>query len=338
MVGPVIFDAIKRYLAYSGYEVTLVVNITDVDDKLIAEANAPRHADGATGRRDDGRLHAATSQALGVDAIDHFPRAPRTSTRSSSSPQTLIEKGFAYEADGDVYFDVAKDPDYGKLSHRGVEAMQGEGGGMAERKRSARRLRPVESGQAGRAVVGQPLGPGPARLAHRVLGHEPQAAGRDVRHPRRRARPGLPASRKRDRPERMLPRQADGQVLDAQRPDAGLGARWARSAGAAPGPPKAIWPPRRPARSASRRARPRSASCSSSSPAETIRFFLLSTHYRRPIDFSEERIREVETGMDTFYRFFKRFERVAGESFYDARTPRRRGQQGDFEPGDESAA
>ena len=48
---------------------------------------------------------------------------------------------------------------------------------------------------------------------------------------------------------------------------------------------------------------------------ETIRFFVLSTQYRRPIDFSEERIREVETGMDTFYRFFKRFERVTGDEF-----------------------
>ena len=73
------------------------------------------------------------------------------------------------------------------------------------------------------------------------------------------------------------------------------------------------------------RLRPRSASCSSSSRGETIRFFLLSTHYRRPIDFSEERIREVETGMDTFYRFFKRFERVTGESFYDLRCAAQRG-------------
>jgi cysteinyl-tRNA synthetase len=54
---------------------------------------------------------------------------------------------------------------------------------------------------------------------------------------------------------------------------------------------------------------------------ETIRFFVLSTQYRRPIDYSEERIREVETGMDTFYRFFKRFERVTGESFYSILAP-----------------
>lgn len=49
---------------------------------------------------------------------------------------------------------------------------------------------------------------------------------------------------------------------------------------------------------------------------QTIRFFVLSTHYRRPIDFSAERIRQVETGLETFTRFFKRFQRVTGESFY----------------------
>jgi cysteinyl-tRNA synthetase len=59
---------------------------------------------------------------------------------------------------------------------------------------------------------------------------------------------------------------------------------------------------------------------------ETIRFFLLSTHYRRPIDFSETRIEEVGTGLEQFYRFFKRFERVAGQSFYELRAATSRGQ------------
>ena len=61
---------------------------------------------------------------------------------------------------------------------------------------------------------------------------------------------------------------------------------------------------------------------------ETIRFFVLSTQYRRPIDYSEERLHEVETGMDTFYRFFKRFERITGESFYSLAAPATR-KQGD---------
>ena len=50
---------------------------------------------------------------------------------------------------------------------------------------------------------------------------------------------------------------------------------------------------------------------------ETIRFFVLSTHYRRPIDYSDERISEVEKGLATFYRFFQRYERVAGEKIAD---------------------
>ena len=73
MVGPVIFDTIKRYLVYNGYDVTLVVNITDVDDKLIAESNAPKDLDGRPGRRNDRRLH-AEHRRPGRGRIDHFPR------------------------------------------------------------------------------------------------------------------------------------------------------------------------------------------------------------------------------------------------------------------------
>src|SRR5205085_8719940 len=60
--------------------------------------------------------------------------------------------------------------------------------------------------------------------------------------------------------------------------------------------------------------------------AETIRFFLLATHYRRPIDFSEERIQEVHTGLEQFYRFFKRYERVTGQSFYSLTPPATRAE------------
>jgi cysteinyl-tRNA synthetase len=67
---------------------------------------------------------------------------------------------------------------------------------------------------------------------------------------------------------------------------------------------------------------------------ETIRFFLLSTHYRRPIDFSEERIREVDKGLETFHRFFKRYQRVTGQSFFDIQPASRR-SQGDFKAEEE---
>src|SRR5204863_2377147 len=58
---------------------------------------------------------------------------------------------------------------------------------------------------------------------------------------------------------------------------------------------------------------------------ETLRFFLLATHYRRPIDYSEERLEEVQRGLEGFYRFFERFQRITTQSFYSLQAPVRRG-------------
>jgi cysteinyl-tRNA synthetase len=68
---------------------------------------------------------------------------------------------------------------------------------------------------------------------------------------------------------------------------------------------------------------------------ETIRFFLLATHYRRPVEYSHDRLRETAAALENFYRFFKRYQRVTGEDFYTIVPPLRRAQ-GDFEPGDDS--
>src|SRR5690348_18171412 len=105
MVGPVIFDTIKRYLVYLGYEVTWVVNITDVDDKLIVQAQkdgttVPELAERVT------RDYLACLAALGVDGIDHLPRATEHIAEIIAINRELINKGLAYESGGDVYFDV----------------------------------------------------------------------------------------------------------------------------------------------------------------------------------------------------------------------------------------
>ncbi len=123
MVGPVIFDTIKRYLVYLGYEVTWVVNITDVDDKLIVQAQK----DGTTVKDLAERVTAdylGCLHALGVDGIDHMPRATEHIAEIIAITQGLIDKGFAYASAGDVYFDVTKAPEYGKLSHRDPEELQ----------------------------------------------------------------------------------------------------------------------------------------------------------------------------------------------------------------------
>src|SRR5881394_2582875 len=95
MVGPVIFDAIKRYLGYKGYEVTWVVNITDVDDKIIDRANELNTEWKAV-------AETATTQyldclkLLGVETIDRFPKASDHMGEIIEMSQKLIDKGFAY--------------------------------------------------------------------------------------------------------------------------------------------------------------------------------------------------------------------------------------------------
>ncbi|MGE3776479.1 MAG: cysteine--tRNA ligase, partial [Pirellulaceae bacterium] len=135
LVGPVIFDAIKRYLTYCGYEVTWVVNITDVDDKLIQQ----QHERGISMAEIAAEMttdYIHNLQALGVDQIDLMPRATEHMDGIIQFTRALIDKGFAYEADGDVFFDVAKNPGYGKLSNRSADDQQGEGGSAASKKRS----------------------------------------------------------------------------------------------------------------------------------------------------------------------------------------------------------
>ena len=117
MVGPVIFDAIKRYLTFKGYVVTWVVNITDVDDKLIEAAKKYNTTVGELAEKYT-KEYFQVLAGLGVNQIDHFPRASEHMREIIDMCQTLIARGHAYERDGSVYFDVASDSDYGKLSRR----------------------------------------------------------------------------------------------------------------------------------------------------------------------------------------------------------------------------
>src|SRR5687767_14849856 len=136
MVGPVIFDTVKRYLSYLGYRVTWVVNITDVDDKLIARAREL----GTTVPDLAARMTAdylERLRRLNVTGIDHVPKATEHIAEMISLMQGLIDKGYAYASGGDVYFDITRDDDYGKLC--GFDPEQLEAGArveVGEKKRS----------------------------------------------------------------------------------------------------------------------------------------------------------------------------------------------------------
>ncbi len=116
-VGPIIFDAIKRYLVHRGYEVTLVVNITDVDDKLIDEA-AKQNTTMAKLAERITKDYLDAMAKLHIDGIDIMPKASEHIGDIISIVQRLIERGVAYEVGGDVYFDVTRHDGYGKLSNR----------------------------------------------------------------------------------------------------------------------------------------------------------------------------------------------------------------------------
>ncbi len=123
----VVFSLLARFLEHEGYEVSLVVNITDVNDKIYDAARAQGRASGELALEMT-ELYLADTDALGLGRPDHEPLASQTIGPIIEYIQTLIDRGHAYTAEGDVYFRVRSDERYGILSHRQLENMdQGEG-------------------------------------------------------------------------------------------------------------------------------------------------------------------------------------------------------------------
>jgi cysteinyl-tRNA synthetase len=118
----VVFALLKRFLEQEGYEVTLVENITDVNDKIYAAAREQGRASDELAREMAARYVADTDR-LELGRPDHEPRATETIEEIVGLIQALIDSGHAYPADGDVYFRVGSFPGYGGLSNRALEDM-----------------------------------------------------------------------------------------------------------------------------------------------------------------------------------------------------------------------
>lgn len=327
MVGPVIFDVVKRHLVHNGYKVTFVVNVTDIDDKLIKEAahkgtTVPALAEKMTAD------YMSNLNAMGVDTIDHFPRATAYIPQMIDFINGLIDKGFAYASNGDVYFDVAKDTEYGKLSNRRTDEMKGEGGGAAGRKRSPLDFALWKSAKPGEPEWKSPWGPGRpgwhiecSVMSEALLGetfdfhgggldlifphHENEVAQSECLHGKPQAKYWLhngllqaPDETGKLGGRNTRAREGDGE---AGAGDALIGDQDAQEAG--------------------KMGKSKGASAFSEllqrHAPEAIRLLLISTHYRSPILFSEDEIRASAERLETFYRFFKRFERVTASSYYE---------------------
>jgi cysteinyl-tRNA synthetase len=131
----VVFSLFKRFLQHEGYDVTFVANLTDVNDKIYDAARGAGIPSEQLATEMTAHYVADTDE-LGLGRPDHEPRARETIAEIVALIALLIERGHAYAAEGDVYFDVRSYPAYGELSHRDVDQMdQGEGVSGAALKR-----------------------------------------------------------------------------------------------------------------------------------------------------------------------------------------------------------
>jgi cysteinyl-tRNA synthetase len=118
-MSAIVFDVIRRWLEYRGYAVRHAQNFTDVDDKIIARANREETSPLAL----VDRLIAEwieENDELGIKRATVYPRVTQEIGPIIATVQGLIDKGFAYVVDGDVYYRVRAFPGYGKLSHRSL--------------------------------------------------------------------------------------------------------------------------------------------------------------------------------------------------------------------------
>ncbi len=312
MVGPVVFDTIKRYLVYSGYEVTWVVNITDVDDKLIAqqhERGVPMSSIAEEMTID----YLNNLRALGVDQIDRMPKATEHIDGIIRFTQSLIDKGYAYASGGDVFFDVLKDPGYGKLSNRRPDEQQGEGGGAASKKRSPGDFALWKSSKPGEPAWDSPWGKGRpgwhiecSAMSKALLGetfdihgggldlvfphHENELAQSECCHGKPMVKYWLHNG--------LLRKGDDAGKIGGRSDRESPGGKLSRSAGAGG-----------------------LADLIAVQGGERIRFFLLKTHYRSTVVYGDEGLEEAAGNLETFYRFFERFQRITRQRFINLPAP-----------------
>src|SRR5438067_1875202 len=134
----IVFDVIARYLRFAGYRVTFVRNFTDIEDKIIRRANE----EGVPAREISERYIAAFREdiaALGVQAPDVEPKATDHVAEMVALIERLVAGGYAYVVDGDVYFEVRRFPAYGKLSGKNLdELLAGARVDVDDRKRDPR--------------------------------------------------------------------------------------------------------------------------------------------------------------------------------------------------------
>ena len=159
-MSALVFDLIRRYLLFRGYNVRHVMNYTDVDDKIIRRANEMKVEPIKLAEQyiDEFMVHL---KELNVLPATVYPRATQEIGQIIQMIKDLGENGYAYQVDGDMYFRVARDADYGQLSGRKIEDMQsGSRIEVDERKENPMDFALWKSAKPGEPAWESPWGPG----------------------------------------------------------------------------------------------------------------------------------------------------------------------------------
>jgi cysteinyl-tRNA synthetase len=275
----IVFDIMRRYLSYRGYKVTFVKNFTDIDDKIINRAKQEGIAWNEVAEKYIAEYYQDMDH-LGVGRADIEPKATDHIQEIIDITKGLVDKGYAYAVDGDVYFQIEKFTDYGKLSKRELDDMiAGARVDLNERKRNPMDFALWKASKAGEPSWSSPWGPGRpgwhiecSAMSQKHLGDtfDIHGGGADLTFPHHEneiaqseAYTGKPFAKY---------WVHNGFItIDKEKMSKSLGNFFTI---------KEIL---------------------GNFDAEVVRFFLLSTHYRSPIEFSDEQLREAEASIDRYY-------------------------------------
>ncbi len=285
-------DVFRRYLRHKGYDVTLVINFTDIDDKIIEKA------------RDEGVEYTAIAQRnidkfmeflrfLGAEEADHYPRATMHMGEIMGLVERLVEQGVAYASGGDVYFEVRKWEGYGKLSKKNLDdliAGASERVDVDTRKRNPEDFALWKEAKEGEPAWDSPWGRGRpgwhiecSAMSMKYLGEhfDIHGGGTELIFPHHEN-------------EIAQSEAATGKPYVNHWVHHGLvnlvGEKMSKSTGHF----KTM------------------EEISRLFPADVVRFYLLSTHYRSEIEFSDERLAAAATAIGRFENLFRTLARAVG--------------------------
>ena len=290
----VIFDVIYRYLKYRGLQVTYVRNFTDVDDKIINRANQERVSWKKIAETYI-REYTADTKALGNESPTYEPLATAHIPDMVNTIKVLIEKGFAYELDGDVYFEVGTFSEYGKLSKKNLgEQMTGARVEMDDQKKDPRDFALWKKSKPGEPFWPSPWGEGRpgwhiecSVMSQKYLGNtiDIHGGGRDLIFPHHEN-------------EIAQAEAASGKTfvrywihngfvnINQEKMSKSLGNIFTI---------KDLLKDYHP---------------------EVVRLFLLSHHYRSPVDFSAESMNDAKTGLERIYTTLTEVGALVGDTNY----------------------